>query len=469
LTISLDNEIATNSTSFSFAHMPNVLVILGVYDNGQCTGHSPVTSVSIGSDSMTKLLDCNVFGHCQLWYAFRSGAAPSGETITLTGGAFINVVVISLTGTVQSEPFFEDSGTNGCSGCGSCSVSVPAGTVGRWVIGVNGAVAIATGGMTIYPASGFSESEQIGNTCYQSGHPYGGACEIECQATSGAVSAGCSTDRGTDGDIMCCAGAVLPLPTPTPLAATCTIVGLGADIELQIIENAPSESDSPPPSAIDGQQKRALVIHEIPTREGDRGQDMGAYSRTIKVTGIGLSDVKDALDTLATLPQLDSDGYGYLTVTLKDSSGTTLESYGGLALGTYSRTPRKGTRKWWNYVIDLTQFTTSAGIGGAGMKFARIPYTGDGADTHLIECTFVPRIVMIAPATPDESHWGSFFGISDQDVIDMTVHFSDYSSCDRWAIVVLSGTQLDVGNVTGLGSVENVNTSALDYVMYAYG
>jgi len=138
--------------------------------------------------------------------------------------------------------------------------------------------------------------------------------------------------------------------------AQTTITGNSANITLQLDEAGPSESTSPPPEMVEVTQKRAIAIHPIPARDGDRAQDMGAFSTKVRVTGIGQLDVKNGLKDLAERSQLDSNGYGMVTVTMKNAAGTTLETYSNLALDDYSRTALKGRPKWFNYVINFTQY-----------------------------------------------------------------------------------------------------------------
>lgn len=141
--------------------------------------------------------------------------------------------------------------------------------------------------------------------------------------------------------------------------ATTTISGTGfSTITLQINETSPSESDSPPPRMVTVKRQRAMAKHRIPSREGDRGQDMGSYSPTVQVQGICLATQKGYMDTLAGLAQLDSSGYGIVTVEEKNSAGTSLEKVDKLALEDYSESVVSGRPggKWYSYILNFTRF-----------------------------------------------------------------------------------------------------------------
>jgi heterodisulfide reductase subunit A-like polyferredoxin len=85
---------------------------------------------------------------------------------------------------------------------------------------------------------------------------------------------------------------------------------------------------------------------------------MGSYSPTVQVQGIGLAAVKGSLDSLAAAVQLDVDGYGVVTVEEKSAAGGTLEKVEKLALDDYSVSvvPGRPAGKWFNYIVNFTQF-----------------------------------------------------------------------------------------------------------------
>jgi hypothetical protein len=137
--------------------------------------------------------------------------------------------------------------------------------------------------------------------------------------------------------------------------AITTITGGGASITLEINETTPSESDSPPPQVF-VKRVRAIAKHRIPSSEGDLGQDMGSYSPTVQVTGIGLIDVDAALDALSQVVQLDGSGAGVVTVESKNAAGATLKKVDKLALDDYSVGPVRGQPKWFSYIVNFTRF-----------------------------------------------------------------------------------------------------------------
>jgi hypothetical protein len=140
--------------------------------------------------------------------------------------------------------------------------------------------------------------------------------------------------------------------------ATTTISGTGfTTITLQLNETTPSESDSPPPRMVNVVRKRAIAKHRIPSREGDRGQDMGSYSPTVQVQGRALAAEKAKFDTLAGMAQLDASGYGIVTVTESSAAGV-LETVDKLALEDYSAAvePGRPAGKWFNYIVNFTRF-----------------------------------------------------------------------------------------------------------------
>lgn len=140
--------------------------------------------------------------------------------------------------------------------------------------------------------------------------------------------------------------------------ATTTISGTGfTTITLQINESSPAE-ESPPPRMVTVTRKRAIVNFPIPNREGDRAQDMGSYSPTVQVQGRALKTQKDYMDTLAGLAQLDSSGYGIVTVEEKNAAGTSIEKVDKLALESYSESIEAGAPagKWYNYVLGFTRY-----------------------------------------------------------------------------------------------------------------
>jgi len=109
--------------------------------------------------------------------------------------------------------------------------------------------------------------------------------------------------------------------------------------------------------------ERALIIHRIPAREGDKTQDMGSYSREYNLEGLALTYAttpggvaeKDVLDAMSSVVQVDSSGLGIGVLTLTDAIGNTVISLTDLAVQKY--TPRwvGGFPQRTYYILKLVQ------------------------------------------------------------------------------------------------------------------
>jgi hypothetical protein len=145
-------------------------------------------------------------------------------------------------------------------------------------------------------------------------------------------------------------------------SATATIVdATGSTVTLTIdedgIEDNPTGPNSPPPSMFDDEVQRAIVKHGIPTREGDVGQDMGSYSNSFDVSGLCNITDKATLKAMAEKPQFTvSYPAGIITLTLIDSSTTTIYNEGSLAIIRAKFTHAGGLRKWFRYTITFGRF-----------------------------------------------------------------------------------------------------------------
>lgn len=137
----------------------------------------------------------------RLYYAYRPEAGT--ESIVITGGTYVSVIVVSYVGVVLNEPFFEGTNTNSAPSATSIAVSVAAGTTGRRVIGLNGNSRGASFS-AITPAAGFSEINEID---VQNGSSFG-SHEMEYRDIDGAASAGGS---GTTATWVAIGTAILPL------------------------------------------------------------------------------------------------------------------------------------------------------------------------------------------------------------------------------------------------------------------
>jgi hypothetical protein len=146
-------------------------------------------------------------------------------------------------------------------------------------------------------------------------------------------------------------------------SATATIVdNSGSTVTLTIdedgVEDNPTGPNSPPFSTLDDETQRAIVKHQIPTREGDIGQDMGAYSQTFDISGICNIADKATLKGMAQQTQFTA-GYpaGIITLTLIDSSSVTVYNESDLAILKVKFTHIGGLRKWFRYTITFGRFS----------------------------------------------------------------------------------------------------------------
>ena len=206
--ITQDNTTTSTASSFSFTHVANALVIVVTFAD-LAEGSTSPTAVSIGGASMSLLTTATYNGWVAttLWYLFRSSSGT--ETIALTGqaGSYQSSVVVSETGTAQSAPFFEGTAVASCNAA-SCSVAVATGTSGRRVFGGNSVFAYPTYAVTISPASGFTEINEL-DTQFTGNYE---ANEIEYYDTAGATSAGGSV-ASANSYWAIIGTAILPPPT----------------------------------------------------------------------------------------------------------------------------------------------------------------------------------------------------------------------------------------------------------------
>jgi hypothetical protein len=116
------------------------------------------------------------------------------------------------------------------------------------------------------------------------------------------------------------------------------------------MEIDPSGSDSglltPPPLEQTTTGNRAVVVHPIPNREGNRKQDMGRDDDQVTLIGIALTADAGALLNMKNT----SNSGGAYTVTYTPDAGPGI-SYPPLWLQRVSIGVRKGTSKWFTFSI----------------------------------------------------------------------------------------------------------------------
>jgi hypothetical protein len=145
-------------------------------------------------------------------------------------------------------------------------------------------------------------------------------------------------------------------------SATATIVdATGSTVTLTIdedgIEDNPSGPNSPPFSMVDDDVQRSMVKHGIPTREGDIGQDMGAFSTSFDVSGLCSLTDKATLKGMAEKPQFTvSYPAGIISLTLVNRDSATIYNEDGLAIIRARFQYVGGIHKWFRYTITLGRF-----------------------------------------------------------------------------------------------------------------
>jgi hypothetical protein len=198
----IDQHATSSSSSFSFSHAANTLVIVGVSCDVADGGSLP-TGVTIAGSAMTQLASV---GRSAIWYAYRT--TSGSETIALTGGSLYRSLVSSWTSTASQEPFFEDTVTYTVTST-SCSFTVAAGTQNRLIFCLNGAGS-DTGPLAITPATSFSELDEVDWT----GTSYFNAVEDETYANQGATTCGGTINYNAAWSSI--GTAILPPPLPMP-------------------------------------------------------------------------------------------------------------------------------------------------------------------------------------------------------------------------------------------------------------
>lgn len=137
--------------------------------------------------------------------------------------------------------------------------------------------------------------------------------------------------------------------------ATLSISGPGGSLTMRI-DSSGSDSGryTPPPLEQTVAGQRAIVIHEIPGREGNRKQDHGRDDDELTISGICLT--ADA-GTMMAMKNTSNSGGAY-TIIHSPDEGPGI-SYPPMWLRRVSIGIRKGTSHWWTF--SMTFIERSAG------------------------------------------------------------------------------------------------------------
>lgn len=120
------------------------------------------------------------------------------------------------------------------------------------------------------------------------------------------------------------------------------------------------DTDSPPPSSITPEYKRAIVIHPIPQFDFDVGQDMGMNALKFTISGLCRKAVRDQLVTWVQLAQYTAaNPAGRMSVVALDRSLNTLESFPALAMESLVPTELAGSPKWWKVTVGFLKVSPS--------------------------------------------------------------------------------------------------------------
>lgn len=120
------------------------------------------------------------------------------------------------------------------------------------------------------------------------------------------------------------------------------------------------DTDSPPPSSIMPEYKRAIVIHSIPQLDFDVGQDMGMNALKFTISGLCQKTIRDQLVTWVQLAQYTTaNPAGRMRVVALDRSGNTLENFPALAMESLVPTEIAGKPKWWKITVAFVKVSPS--------------------------------------------------------------------------------------------------------------
>jgi hypothetical protein len=134
--------------------------------------------------------------------------------------------------------------------------------------------------------------------------------------------------------------------------ATFRIAGPGGDITLTIDPDygiEPNE-DSPPPFDANTTGSRAIVVHPIPGREGDRKQDNRRDDDVLTVSGMCKGDIAGAI---MNMKNTSNSGDAY-TITDSPDAGPGI-SYPPMWIRRASIGRRRGSSIWFTFSIGFIE------------------------------------------------------------------------------------------------------------------
>src|SRR3989344_5958667 len=167
MAIAYDSAIANNGTGKNSAanlvHSDLVMVVIAVSYKGT-TSPSSVTVGGVGATYLTgSKVSYSTTNSVELWWHYHSsGAATSAVTPVFGSNTRHAWAAAAYTGSLTDATAFEDLATGSGAGASAqtSSVTVPAGTTGRWVICGTGGMDSANGAVTITIAPANSENER---------------------------------------------------------------------------------------------------------------------------------------------------------------------------------------------------------------------------------------------------------------------------------------------------------------------
>ena len=133
--------------------------------------------------------------------------------------------------------------------------------------------------------------------------------------------------------------------------ASLTIYGPSGYLVLEIDPfGANSGYDSPPPIEQVVTRSRAVVVHPIPGREGNRKQDMGRDDDELTLSGIALGDDANFIDGMAS----SSNSGQHYVITDEPDFGPGM-TYPNMWLKRISTGRRKGTSNWFTFAMTFVE------------------------------------------------------------------------------------------------------------------
>ena len=182
------------SVSFSLNHAADVSIIV-VSNNFWGGGLRTVSTVTVGGASASQISGAAIndgFRNEEVWWIYRASAGDETVVITLTGGVSRLVgFAVSLLDASGSADGFENVATNSGTGANpTASVTVAAGSTGRWIIQAS----IAIGNIIPSITVGAGQTDII-NKIHDGSGP--GGHDVNYKATSNATTMQTTYSSGT--------------------------------------------------------------------------------------------------------------------------------------------------------------------------------------------------------------------------------------------------------------------------------